>query len=210
MTRKTLVLGAGLTLAVAGMASASERNRGAIDFAAKTDGVAASAAAPADFQQIDGSTLLVTRNGQDFKMHANGAVYYDEVIEAFGSVERMNFEAGITNVASTLGSDGTRLYANGATGFFADLLGTSMPKPALRTVAEFKEVTPWAEKVVDGVTVVAFANGVVLTDESVAYSQPIWVSHRERVPFKIDENGVRFYADGAVFLEPAFQPKESQ
>jgi hypothetical protein len=125
-------------------------------------------------------------------------------------MDRMQFEAAQANVPSSVGPDGTRFYANGATGFFSDLLGSNMPKPAPRTIAEMKAVTPFLEQVIDGVTVVAFANGAVLTDKSAAFNVPEWVTHRNQIASKVDEHGVRFYADGAVYQEPLVQPKESQ
>jgi hypothetical protein len=102
------------------------------------------------------------------------------------------------------------MYANGATGFFADLLGSGSPKPQPRTIDELKAVTPWTDQVVDGVTVVSFVNGAVITDNSVSFSQPEWIRHRAEVASKVNENGIRSYADGAVFQEPLYQQQESQ
>lgn len=209
-TRKTLLLGASLAFVFAGVASATERSREAAAGTPDEASAAAPAVAPTIIERIENGVALVSLNGQEMLLRADGSVSYDEAMEVYGSVDRMTFESHMADVPSTLGSDGARLYANGATGYFSDLLGSNDPKPYPSTVDGLKATTPWVEKVVDGVTVMAFVNNAVINDSSVSFGQPIWASHREMVPNKVDENGVRRYATNAVFVEPAFQPSDTQ
>lgn len=195
-------------IAFAGSVSASERSREA----GSTD--AADVSAPADvamsYQRIDATSAMVTIGGQSTRVSVNGAVQLDEAIEAYGSIDRMQFELSQANVPSTVAVDGARMYANGATGFYADLMGTNGPRPEPRTISELKAVTPWTDQVVDGVTVITFVNGAVITDDSASFSQPEWIRHQAEVASKVDENGFRIYATGAVFQEPLYSQQESQ
>ena len=94
-----------------------------------------------------------------------------------------------------------------------DLIGSDRTKSAAlpTTVAELKKVKPWVEKTVDGVTSIVFFDNTIVPDTSVSFGQPEWLQHRVQVASKIDENGVRIYADNAIFPdEPLFQSKDSQ
>lgn len=207
-TRKSLLLGAGLAMAVAGAASASERTRDTMSTIPGSDGAVAERYT--NVRMSGDGLAIATVNGQDVTVRADGSVLHDEVIELYGSVDRFLFENATANVPSTQNAYGTRLFADGSTGYYADLLGTDRPEPPAANVEELKQVRQWGERIVEGVSVIAFADGSVLYDPSVNFTVPAWVSHRDAVPNRLNENGVRVYADGAVFMEPAYQPGDTQ
>lgn len=195
MTMRKLMLGAGLAFSFVGAAFAGERSRGTSGDAV-AGGVAA-AVAP-DFREIAPGVGKMSSGGFELTVRADGSVLLSEVVEEYGSLERFKFEMAVGPTAMTSTASGARMYANGAVGFFRDLLGSNPPvSPVITTAEEYKSVMGWTEMAVGSELVVLFANGAIFNDGSLA-SEPEWSRHARTVASSYNGSDPVF-ADGAVF-----------
>jgi hypothetical protein len=191
------MLSAGLVLAIASIPSAAERARmsegsGAIR-AEETDLVRPVAA------ELAADAATVDFNGQRWMIRADGSVHLEEVLKHFGSVERFTFVTSNLNVPVSRDTEGKLVYANGAVALLPETLSNSDPiKQALWTTEEAKKHVQWAEREINGQSVLAFANGMVFADS--ISNRPI----DHTVPWALGPDGKRVYADGSVGLsDPA-------
>jgi hypothetical protein len=192
---RKLVFGAGLAFSVAGAAFAGERSRGSNGDS--VTGATTDAVAPVT-QEIAPGVVQMSVGGLELTARADGSVLLSEVVAEYGSVERYMFDAAVINSMGSRDGNGGMVFANGAVGLYADVLGPNSPvQPLITTAEEYKSVMGWTEMVVGADTVVMFVNGAVFNDGSLS-SEPAWARHLSSVP-NVPMGSDAVFADGAVF-----------
>lgn len=203
-TRKTLFLSLGVAVGFTGLVSASERDRESAGARESKTAVSADVSTRGgDFKLISPGVGVGTVNGQQMQVRADGAITQADVEKQHGSLDRARFEATQRNVPFVVSGEGTKLYANGAMGNFADVLGPLVAEAQKQeskplTVDDLKAQYPWIEGTHAGQTQLAFANGAVLNDPSMMVTPQ--AQHRNQIP-SVVQNGVRIFADGATFTD---------
>jgi hypothetical protein len=193
---RKLMFGAGLACSFVGAAFAGERSRGTSGAVVVT-GDTGTVTAPV-IHEIAPGVAKISSGGFERTVRADGSIQLSESIQEYGTLDRYNFEMGVLNSAMATTRDGSRMYANGAVGFFKDLLGSNPPAlPEVVTAEEFKSVMAWTEMMVESKSVVVFANGAVFNDGSLS-AEPEWSRHAQSVPSSSDGSSA-VYADGTVF-----------
>lgn len=191
---RKLVFGAGLAFSVAGVAFAGERSRGTSGDS--VTGGTADAVAPV-IQEIAPGVARMSVGGIELTAVADGAVRLSDVVAEHGSLQRFLFNSAVINSAMINGGNGA-MFANGAVGMYADLLGPNPPvSPIITTAEQYKSVQGWTEMVVGTSTIIMFQDGAVFNDGSLS-SEPAWSRHASVVPSAVFGTGAIF-ADGATF-----------
>jgi hypothetical protein len=157
----------------------------------------ARAARPAWTQIAPGVATVTTPSGDSLMIRADGSIVLDDVLTAYGSTERYLGELAMQSVPSAEAPDGARVYANGAIGWFRDLVGSSGPQPPLRTIEDHQKDVPWIEAGSEGARMVIFADGAVMVGHGEEYLRS---AGRSTIPsMQIGADTV--WADGAIRLE---------